>query len=646
MRKISLSIIGFFLLTLVFALPAHTQSLSDINSHTYQSAIQELVDLGIINGYTDGTYKPNNTINRAEFLKIVIGAFKSDVGDSRDCFPDVTTEWFAKYVCYGKNHGIIEGYEDGRFKPAQTVNYVEALKMLYQTNDDNGNAEGNQWYSPYLDDAVAQAIALSGLEPDHLMTRGEIAELVWRYANNKEVALEEIEAQNETDPSADNESTKNTETVSEGGNTGVDLSACNNAQITGNAIYVSPNGDDSNDGSIDHPKQSVLAALEDIEANTTVVLREGTYVESSELRIRVPNITIRSMPGEWAVIDRSSDTSDSGIWFYVGSDGGKLQCTEVKGGFYAVSTETMWDWGGDDRSGASNILIENNKLHSSARDVVKIKPNSDHITLRHNEIYNSGVTETPGDCNAEGIDNVNGDNMLVQNNYIHDICSTGVYFKGGATDGIVENNRIENTGNAGVIIGFDTSPEYFDLDVNPDYYENIGGIVRNNLIKNAGWAGIALYASKDAQIYHNTIINTAATYHSPIYFGITFQDWDPDAGRPANANPSIHDNVISQASHLEAPMISIRVTDELGGLSGLQGNMTLSGNCYFQEGTSVYFEDSRTQIDQGGWTADWTGNLTEWKVHIGSDDDAIENDPYFNDDFEATGVCAGKGYQK
>ena len=55
--------------------------------------------------------------------------------------------------------------------------------------------------------------------------------------------------------------------------------------------------------------------------------------------------------------------------------------------------------------------------------------------------------------------------MIVQNNYIHDICSNGVYAKGGATDVVIKNNIVERTNGAGIAIGFDTSPQYFDLTV-------------------------------------------------------------------------------------------------------------------------------------------------------------------------------------
>ena len=283
-----------------------------------------------------------------------------------------------------------------------------------------------------------------------------------------------------------------------------------------NGIYVSPTGNDSTaTGSIAAPYRSINSALAAARPGDTIVLRGGVYREGANVRVRAPNITIKSSEGEWAVIDLTTydpgHNEDSGVYFDVDSSGGKLQSVEVMGGFYAVCMETRWDWGQADRSGASNITIEDCVLHDSLYDVVKVKPNCDNVTIRCNEIYNSGRafvgSSHNGEENAEGIDNVNGNNMAVQNNYIHDIISTAVYAKGGARDALIENNWIEQAYAAGIMVGFDASPEFFDLAINPLYYENIRGVVRNNLIIGTGWEGIGLYASEDALVHNNTMVN-------------------------------------------------------------------------------------------------------------------------------------------
>ena len=413
-----------------------------------------------------------------------------------------------------------------------------------------------------------------------------------------------------------------------------------------NGIYVSPNGNDAlATGSVHAPYRSINAALAAAESGDTILLRGGTYREGENVRIRMPNITIKSAKGEWAIIDLTTynpgHDEDSGVYFDVDSSGSRLQGVEVMGGFYAVCMETKWDWGDPaDRAGASNIVIEDCVLHDSRYDVVKVKPNCNHITIRNNEIHHSGIAYGGRGGNAEGIDNVNGNNMTVQNNYIHDICSTAVYVKGGAMDALIENNHIERANEAGILVGFDTSPEFFDISVNPQYYENIRGVVRNNLVIDTGLSGIGLYAAKDAQIYNNTLVNVAngGQYHSAIYFGITFQDWEDYAGRPASINPNIHHNIVSQPSSFLRPMIEIRYADELGGLSALDGNPKMDSNCYYIAGRKAAFFDYRP-----GSTLENAG-LAAWQAHIGSDSNSIEVDPGLDSDYSPTNpLCAEMG---
>jgi len=426
----------------------------------------------------------------------------------------------------------------------------------------------------------------------------------------------------------------------------------NNYDDPANGIYVSPTGNDATaNGSIDKPYKTINRALANAQAGATIVLRGGKYPQTVATRIRIPNITIKSRKGEWAIIEHayvhSIDNQESGVMIDPEASGCKLQAIEVIGGFYAVTIETKWGWNGDDDwMAASNIIIEDCILHDSKYDVVKVKPNCNNVIIRYNEIYNSGRywvkenTPANGEDNAEGIDNVQGNKMLVQNNYIHDNRGTGIYAKGGAVDVIIENNRIERICGAGLMVGFDTSVSWFDLTVNPMYYENIRGIVRNNLIMDTGWEGIGLYASKDAQIYNNTLVNVnnGGLYHSALYFGLSYQDWDPKAKRPANVNPNIHHNIISQPSTFNRQMIEIRYSNDLGGLSALEGKPTMNSNCYYIVGKSAGFTDNRpgSTLTNGGFAA--------WKTHISGDAGSLEVNPSLNSDYMPTNAqCTGMG---
>ncbi len=421
---------------------------------------------------------------------------------------------------------------------------------------------------------------------------------------------------------------------------------------SGEELFVATNGDDGGDGSRARPFRTIQRALEDIAPGTTVVLRGSTdrskpAAFKGPVRVRPPNITIRSHDGEWAAIRCPVNDEDNAaicVEFDVESSGGRLQRVDVSGGFYyGVSFETKWDWGDpSDRSGASNILVEDCHVHHTGRDAIKIKPGCDDITIRRCEIDHSGAGYAPGtpqeDKNAEGIDNVNGDRMVVQDSYVHDTATTGVYFKGGATGCVVERTRIERAGEGGILAGFDTSVEFFDLKENPGYFEAIGGVVRNNVVVDTGFEGVGLYGTRDTLVANNTLVRTARREHAPIYFGVTLQDYDRDAKRPANTRPTLVNNIVAQPAGSPSACVAIRYSGELGGLAGLTGPARMDHNVYFRQGGACRFVDARPR------TALESGTLALWRTHVRGETSSLELDPHLDDTqhLGAGSPCRGK----
>jgi hypothetical protein len=410
------------------------------------------------------------------------------------------------------------------------------------------------------------------------------------------------------------------------------LPGVGDAAVQGATLFVSTAGSDaSGDGTLGNPFRTIGHALAVAGPGDEIVLRgapalaDNVYAES--VRIERPNTTLRSQTGEWAIIQCPTNDEDVAqcVRFDVDSDGSRLERVEVIGGYYyGIKLETKWDWGDpNDRTGASNILIEAVKVHDSGRDAIKITPGCDDVTIRRAEIFNTGVRDG---SNAEGIDNVNGDRMTVQESYVYNIATNGIYFKGGATDCVVERNRIEHTGGAGILVGFDTSPEFFDLTENPEYYESIRGVVRNNIVRGTQGAGIGLYAAKDAQVWNNTLLDTARVYHSPLYFGVAFQDWEPEAGRPPSVNPVLRNNLVFQSGGSPAEGVFIRYSNELGGLSALSGLPDMDHNLYFHEGGGCLFTDQRPSgpLDRG--------TFSQWQAHIGGEGHSVTVDPQLTSD--------------
>jgi hypothetical protein len=391
--------------------------------------------------------------------------------------------------------------------------------------------------------------------------------------------------------------------------------------------YASPTGDDeTGSGSITKPYKTIQHVLDSVvSSGDTIILRGGTYNENIE--IAKPNITIRSMSNEWAVIQSvlNDPEKEVAVSFDVSpehSDRSRLENVEVVGGYwYGVKFETKWDWGGIDRSGASHITIQGCKIHDTGDACIKITPGCDDITIRQCEIYNSGRNDPDS---AEGIDNVNGDRMLVEQCHLHDISATGLYAKGGAIGTRIERCLVEDCGAAGILVGFDTSPEWFDVNVNPEYYENIDGEVTNCIVVNTVYAGIGLYAAKNARVFNNSLVDVAKEGQSGLFFGITFQDWNSEANRPSCLNPIIRNNIVVESARANSRVVEIRWDDELGGLSGLSGMPEMSNNRYYVENGTAVFEDERPG-------SEFSGGLGGWKSHINGDRDSTEGDPAFID---------------
>lgn len=165
---------------------------SDVaTSHRNHKAIARLRDLEMIRGYSDGSFKPDNTINRAEFIKIMTSEPFVPADELARCttsvFPDVPTDaWFTQHVCVGKARGMIGGYPDGTFRPSKTISFVEAAKIIVSFFNEVQDEEG-EWYRPFvrgLERKRAIPITIHALSSS--VSRGEMSEMIYRLYDNIE----------------------------------------------------------------------------------------------------------------------------------------------------------------------------------------------------------------------------------------------------------------------------------------------------------------------------------------------------------------------------------------------------------------------------------------------------------------------------
>lgn len=374
-------------------------------------------------------------------------------------------------------------------------------------------------------------------------------------------------------------------------------------------IYVAPGGNNANPGTIGSPKLTLAGAITAASNGDTIILRAGTY--AGDVNVNRDNLTIRSHTGEWAVVSTSHTNSGNSQCIWITGSSCTLQRLEIAGGyFYAVKIE-----------GTTNHIIEDCIVRSSGRDCIKLVPHSNNVTIRRCEIHSSGQRDN---SNAEGIDNVNADNMHVHDCYIHDIATNGMYAKGGAVGCVFERNLIMDCGTGGIFIGFTTDSLFMNVagqDNNPLYYENINGIVRNNIIINTFYAGIGLCSAQNPKVYNNTLINTATGGMSALHFHPRGGDNDQN---PPCTGVDIRNNIVYMNQGTR-PVMNVRT-----GVNGASqtyntldtSTFVLNHNIYYRNGGSVVFRN-----DQTGQT---NLSFSAWATAMGTDANSFESNPQVN----------------
>lgn len=168
-------------------------------SHLHKKAIDNLLSTNIVRGYADGTFKPEKNISRAEMLKILVESkflnkdtSQLDSFASQTCFQDSSMQdWFNKYVCWAKNEGWVNGFDNGQnFKPAKSVTLVEALKLALVSSDLD-YPQTDRWYRGVVD--VSSQFNLIPIDIEYFhnnITRAQMADLITRHINYKSNKLD------------------------------------------------------------------------------------------------------------------------------------------------------------------------------------------------------------------------------------------------------------------------------------------------------------------------------------------------------------------------------------------------------------------------------------------------------------------------
>jgi len=179
------------------------ETFSDVPSGFWaKSPIEFMATLGVMNGYFDGKFRPDDAVSRAELATMLVKLKELDVNDATsDPFPDVSKDyWAARYVKAVSYMNLMGNYPDGTFKPDKKVTRVEGLVILSRfteaaepgslTKDPFVDVPQKHWAAKNI--TAAQNYGLldyligKKFEPDKELTRAEVAELLSKTSSGKD----------------------------------------------------------------------------------------------------------------------------------------------------------------------------------------------------------------------------------------------------------------------------------------------------------------------------------------------------------------------------------------------------------------------------------------------------------------------------
>lgn len=174
---------------------------TDVKSTDYfYEPIQSLTSRDIIKGYEDGTYRPYQSVTRAQAAKIIALALELDTKNVKNPgFTDVKTDdWHYGPIAALVEAGILKGYDDKTFKPNGTLTRAQMAKIITLgfklkeeplTNNPFADVKADDWYANYLQALLTNEITTgktaSSYAPNDAVTRGQMAAFVFRSEGSK-----------------------------------------------------------------------------------------------------------------------------------------------------------------------------------------------------------------------------------------------------------------------------------------------------------------------------------------------------------------------------------------------------------------------------------------------------------------------------
>ena len=194
MKKFLSLVLALVMTMSLVTVSAGAKDFTDNSKINYEEAVEVMSTLGVVGGYTDGTFKPQGTLTRGAAAKIIcnliLGTTTADAltADAAPYKDVATTNVFAPYIAYCAKEGIISGYADGTFRPGNTLTGYAFMKMLLGAlglQADKEGYTGPNWSISVAKRALSKDVALdNGLKGEFNGAKAATREEACLYALN------------------------------------------------------------------------------------------------------------------------------------------------------------------------------------------------------------------------------------------------------------------------------------------------------------------------------------------------------------------------------------------------------------------------------------------------------------------------------
>ena len=194
MKKFLSLVLALVMTMSLVTVSAGAKDFTDNSKINYEEAVEVMSTLGVVGGYTDGTFKPQGTLTRGAAAKIIcnliLGTTTADAltADAAPYKDVATTNVFAPYIAYCAKERIISGYADGTFRPGNTLTGYAFMKMLLGAlglQADKEGYTGPNWSISVAKRALSKDVALdNGLKGEFNGAKAATREEACLYALN------------------------------------------------------------------------------------------------------------------------------------------------------------------------------------------------------------------------------------------------------------------------------------------------------------------------------------------------------------------------------------------------------------------------------------------------------------------------------